>query len=174
MPLSVSCKWAVQNGSTIVQTVELSVSAVNEKKTQKTNWQGSFYNTTAYAPVVEVPSAGILSFVMYRGGRTGKITGNGFSGKATEQQGNSVLYEVQFEQAGTYTLGNAASYTFGHYELYVQLKSWEPIETAGDHRTLISGTKYAVTNGSLLLNGASYVVKQGSALVDGTAYEIKL
>ena len=174
MPLSVSCKWKIQNGSTIVQTVDLSVSAVNEKKTKKTTWQGIDYATTAYAPVVEVPSAGILSFVMYRGGRNGAITGAGFSGNATEQRDNSILYEVQFEKAGTYTLGDAASYTFGHYELYVQIKSWELIETAGDHRTLISGTKYAVTNGSLLLNGASYGVKQGNTIVDGTAYKIKL
>ena len=41
------------------------------------------------------------------------------------------------------------------------------------HKTLISGTAYAVKGGRDLIAGTGYAKKQGKTLVNGTAYEIK-
>ena len=40
------------------------------------------------------------------------------------------------------------------------------------HKTLISGTAYAVKGGRDLIAGTGYAKKQGKTLVDGTAYKI--
>ncbi len=40
------------------------------------------------------------------------------------------------------------------------------------HKTLISGTDYAVKGGRDLIAGTGYAKKQGKTLIDGTAYKI--
>ena len=40
------------------------------------------------------------------------------------------------------------------------------------HKTLISGTAYAVKGGRDLIAGTGYAKKQGKTLIDGTAYKI--
>lgn len=40
------------------------------------------------------------------------------------------------------------------------------------HKTLISGTAYAVKGGRDLIAGTGYAKKQGKTLVDGTVYEV--
>ena len=41
------------------------------------------------------------------------------------------------------------------------------------HKTLISGTSYAIKGGTDLISGTSYQIGGGRTLVNGTAYEIK-
>ena len=40
------------------------------------------------------------------------------------------------------------------------------------HKTLISGTAYAVKGGRELIGGTGYAKKKGRVLVDGTGYDI--
>lgn len=77
--------------------------------------------------------------------------------------------DIAFSVTPRRVYNSSSSYTLDG----IHLVSWTP-RSAGDHRTLINGTKYAVSGGKVLKDSTAYDVANSKTVLNGTAYELKL